>query len=165
MIFDSDFFDKRYHSLKSKNKTASRMKWDPSTGTFLTSFYDPMINGFSTQAEVQNVDQYDNYLVRAAIETPNLWVGCSVGDPGDDDPPEHLRTNIKTLYRQHNQHYCLSYSLASALFYCGFKEAASILATQARIFSSMHLDESLKQLRELMLNLVPVIGKPLLFPK
>jgi len=57
----------------------------------------------------------------------------------------------------------LSYSLASALFYCGFKEAAENLASQAKFFACMHFDEQITGIRNLMLNLVPEIGQPTLY--
>ena len=105
----------------------------------------------------------DSSLVKAAMEHPNNWVGCSLGDAGDVEAPEHLATKIPTIYQQHNNHFCLTYSLASALFYCGFSDAASILASQTKVFSSLHFDDALSKLKELMLNLVPEIGQPTLY--
>ncbi|MFO0524541.1 MAG: hypothetical protein ACK515_29485, partial [bacterium] len=74
-----------------------------------------------------------------------------------------LVTYIRTIYQQHQNRFCLSYSLASALFYCGFKEAAENLASQAKFFACMHFDEQITGIRNLMLNLVPEIGQPTLY--
>lgn len=58
-----------------------------------------------------------------------------------------------------------TYSLASALFYCGFKNAAYDLAAQSHLFSEMHFDEALSRLRDLMLHLAPEIGLPTVYGK
>ncbi len=97
------------------------------------------------------------------MENPDIWVGNSLGDPSDGHAPDHLRTKVRTIYQQHNRDFCLPYSLASALFYCGFDAAASILASQANFFANLHLEDALSKLKELMSNLVPEIGRATMF--
>ena len=74
-----------------------------------------------------------------------------------------MNTNVRTIYQQHGNPYCLTYSLASALFYCDFKTEAQILAEQAPQIIQFDFEESLLVLRTFMQNLVPVIGLPTLY--
>jgi hypothetical protein len=70
---------------------------------------------------------------------------------------------VTLLYPQHSDSYCLTHSLASAIFYCGFREEASLLVSQAKIFSALHFDEAISRLLGLMENLVPTIGRATIY--
>jgi len=78
-------------------------------------------------------------------------------------PPHASCTSVPTLYQQHNNRFCITYSLASALFYCNFVEPAKWLAECARPFSQMDFDMAISELRELMQNFVPLIGLPTIY--
>lgn len=162
--FDEAFFDDLYFKGELKHKTATRMKYDPTNDRYFTQTIDPTTNQFTKAVLQQNVEEFDERLVRAARELPNRWAGNSLGDPGDGDAaPAHLSSKIPTLYQQHNNPFCLVFSLASALFYCGFMERSSVLAHQAEIFCTMHFDEAMSRLKAFMLDLVPPIGRPTLY--
>ena len=105
----------------------------------------------------------DKELVDAAQKYPGRWVGPSIGAPGDELAPDHLNSQIRTIYQQHNKPYCLTYSLASCLFYCGFNDAARLLSTQAVLLAALDFDGILTEIRALMPNLAPAIGLPTLY--
>ena len=157
------WFDAQYEKDALKHKTASRMYFNPANNTFWTSRVKYNGKGFTVSRQERNLDGYDESLINAARENPGIWVGCSLGDPGLDEAPKHLCTRVVTLYQQHSNPYCLTHSLASALFYCGFREAGRILSSLSPVFSTMTFDNALSSLRGLMLNLVPLIGSPTLF--
>jgi hypothetical protein len=106
---------------------------------------------------------YDAKLVNQARKVPDVWHGCSIGDSIECTIPTDLRTSVHVLYQQLNRRFCLSYSLASALFYCGFDIAARILDSQARVFASLLFDDQLNRIKDLMPGLVPLIGRPTLY--
>lgn len=85
------------------------------------------------------------------------------GDPGDGEAPEELTTRVTTIFQQHNNRYCLTYSLASALFYCGYRDQATIFYHQAETLSNLNFEMSLKGIRSLMEMFIPEIGKPTVF--
>ena len=165
IVLNEAFFDDQYHKGELTHKVAARMKWNPKTDRYYAATIDPKKNAFGKGVYVENLDLFDPVLVRAARLSPNQWVGCSIGDPGNGEAPSELATKIPTIYQQHNRRFCLTYSLASALFYCGFKGPASVLAQQATLFSAMDLDQALSSLKDLMLCIVPEIGRPTLFGK
>jgi hypothetical protein len=160
---DEDFFDARFHNGESAHKFAARMKWDAKKNQFYTTTIDPKRNTFGDAILQESVATFDPLLVQAARHRPGQWVGCSLGAPGDGDAPDYLVTSVPTIYQQHGRSFCLTYSLASALFYCGFKEPAYCLAQQAEIFSVLDIDLALFRLKAFMLDIVPEIGKPTLY--
>jgi hypothetical protein len=113
---------------------------------------------------VEDLDVYNAYLVQRATRTPNEWVGPSLGDAGGAaEAPGDISTKVRCLYQQHNNPYCLSYSLASTLFYCGFKEQAQVMAEGAKDLSGLDYDRQLSVLQGLMRDLVPLIGDATLY--
>lgn len=160
---DEDYFDNMYHAGALKHKTSARMKFDSVTEQYWICFVE---NGDFTKAcelPRTDLDKYDKILTNEAKKRPNCWVGCSLGDPCNDNAPAHLKTTVRTIYQQHLQRFCLIYSLASALFYCEFHEGAKILASQAPKFDGLPQDVAMRKLREFMVNLVPTIGRPTIF--
>ena len=145
-----------------------RLLYNTRTKSYLRKSYDERVGEIKKPIPKDEVAFYDKILVEHASLNPNKWVGPSLGDPGDpgtENAPEYLATQIKTIYQQHSNRYCLTYSLASALFYCGFKNAASVLTDQAKLFSEMHFDDALCKLRELMVHLAPEIALPTFYGK
>jgi hypothetical protein len=114
---------------------------------------------------VENIEEYNEDLVTAAVTFPGTWMFPSIGAPGNGIAPDYLSTNVGTLYQQHEKSYCLTYSMASALFYCEFTEAAKWLASQAPIFSGMDYTTSITRFRSLMEFCVPIIGQPTIYGK
>jgi len=120
-----------------------KLLYSSKTKSFRKKTKDPDLGELQRPVLAQDVQNLDRSLVKHAQMNPNRWIGPSLGDPGDPgngDAPTILVTNIKTIYQQHLNPFCLTFSLASALFYCGFKSAASDLAGQAPLFKEMHFD-------------------------
>jgi hypothetical protein len=151
-------------SSSSNERTKQpRLKYDDTFHIFYTCFYNPNTKKFTKVTEERDVDWIQLQYVKDAKENPNVWVGPPIGDPFDRIPPDEIRTNVRTLFEQLNKPYCLTYSLASCLYYCGFDWQARILASQAMHFSKLHFDRALLDLKNFMENLCPLIGRPTLF--
>ena len=146
--------------------TATRMYYDSTEQRYYVSNLADM-EGKEGEAVrktvVEDVGRYHSFLVERATQCPNTWVGPTLGDGECGDAPVELCTKVRTLYQQHNNPFCLIYSFASALFYCGFKEQAKHLAETAQPFASMHFDQQIQKLREIMPHLVPLIGGATLY--
>ena len=161
--FNEAYFDSQYWARTLKHKTPARMKYDPVSNTYWICFVHT--DGFSRAKPVDDLDEYDDILINQARNRPDVWVGCSIGDPRDEEAPASISTRVRTIYQQHNQRFCLIQCLASALFYCGFKEEAATLDSQKRIFALLTYDDALQRLIDLMPNLVPVIGRATFYNK
>lgn len=147
-------------------KLAVKLRFDQATGEFHKKDYDDVLKKYKTKAEVvDNIEQYNEDLVTAAVTYPGTWMFPSIGAPGNGTAPDYLSTNVGTLYQQHEKSYCLTYSMASALFYCGFTEPAKWLASQAPVFSGMDYATSITRFRGLMEFCVPIIGQPTIYGK
>ena len=158
---DEKYFDDAYWAGSLKHKTPARMKYDTVAETFWICLVDG--STFTPAKSQNNVDDYDERLINQARNRPDEWVGCSLGDPGDDEAPSSLQTRVRTIYQQHIQRFCLTQCLASALFYCGFTHGASIIDSQKRVFALLPFDEALQRLKDLMSNLVPLIGRATIY--
>ena len=116
-----------------------------------------------TKMLVEDIRLCHELLVEKATRSPDRWVGPTIADSGEAVAPPELCTNVPTIYQQHNRPFCLTYSLASALFYCGFKDEAQCLAEGAEPISTLDFDAQNAVLMSFMRNLVPLIGRPMLF--
>jgi hypothetical protein len=96
---------------------------------------------------------------------PNVWVSLPLGDANDDPPPMHLLTNVKCLYEQLEMPYCVTYFMANAIFYCGFKLEARDVASQASLLAPLNMNTQLECLKSYLLNLVPLIGGHTIYGK
>jgi hypothetical protein len=105
--------------------------------------------------------------VKNARKMAGSFVGNTPGDAGDHttSPPQHLVTKVPVIHPQHNRPYCFSYSLASVLFYCKERFGSEIIASQAELFSSLHMDFAIKELKRLMPAIAPTIGRPFIYNK
>ena len=144
-----------------KREIPTRILFDSTRQVLRVSTYDAKRRRYSKFTDADDLDGIDNDRIEEAQRKPDTLIRTAcLGAPGDGQAPEHLCTEVHTIYQQHSRYYCLSYSLASALFYCGFKDAASILSSQAKFLSKLQPDEAIKRLKEFMLNLAPEIGRP-----
>ncbi|MFN7263284.1 MAG: hypothetical protein ACK5TW_00230 [Cyanobacteriota bacterium] len=116
-----------------------------------------------TKTLVEDIRLCHELLVEKATRSPDRWVGPTIADSGEAVAPPELCTNVPTIYQQHNRPFCLTYSLASALFYCGFKDEAQCLAEGAEPISTLDFDAQNTVLMSFMRNLVPLIGRPTLY--
>lgn len=147
-----------------KHKTATQMFYNPFTMRYFVRNMDES-GKFQPKRYVEHVDEYDERLVQAAKQLPDVWVGPTPGDAFTDLPPTHLSTKVATIHQQHGNPFCLVYSLASALFYCGFDWQAEALIQKAGKISTMDFEGGISEVREFMKELVPLIGLPMIFGK
>ena len=111
----------------------------------------------------EDLKQYSPMVVADATNTPDTWVGPTIADADTGDAPLELCTKVRCLYQQLNNPYCLTYSVASALFYCGFRQQASAMYEGAEALASQHFDRQIAELLSFMENLVPLIGQATFF--
>jgi hypothetical protein len=140
-----------------------RLKFDSAINRFYTSSFDISTKKFTKSTVQRSITWINPELVQQARETPDEWIGPPIGDPDDRVAPHLILTHIPVLYVQHDQPFCLTYSFASTLFYCGFTEQARILSTQAKIFAKLHHEAAITELLHFMSNLAPTIGRPTIF--
>ncbi|KAG9304865.1 hypothetical protein G9A89_021671 [Geosiphon pyriformis] len=159
--YNEAYFDFKFWTGSSEHCTPARMKYDSVLDTFWVCL--ALRNSITEAKPCDDINKYDPNLVEQARKIPDVWHGCSIGDSMDCDIPSDLTTKVPILYQQLNRKFCLSYSIASALYYCGFKDAARILDSQARLFSLLLFDQQLEKMKDLMPGLVPLIGRPTIY--
>ena len=92
------------------------------------------------------------------MDKPDTWVGPTCEDANTGDAPLELCTYETCLYQQHNNPYCIIYSFASAVRYCGFVEQAVWLHNSAPSFPTKDFDEQIAHLLSLTAPFLPLIG-------
>jgi hypothetical protein len=132
--------------------------FDSNDGKFYRGILNGKLKRYLDTEEVPVNFHIDPDVIAEARKKPNTWVSPTIGDPWDGPPPAHLTTKVKTLYEQHNNPFCLSYSLASCLFYCGFRSAAEWLYAGAKELAQQKMTPQLKTIVEFMPNNAPTIG-------
>lgn len=159
--------DELYNEDSLKHQTCARMLYDSYGKYFLVRIYDFDKEKFMVARREDNVqEKYDQRLIDLARKYENMWVGNSPGDPGEGNPPPtDISTKIPIVYQQHGKPFCLMYSFASALFYCGFKLEANVLSSLAETFSEFHFEVAVERLIDLMKNLLPQIGRPTIYQR
>ena len=163
-------YEKYFNNLLSRgaltHRAPTKLYYKSSTGEF---FIKANIEENDVRIPCPDVNIYDPKLVRAARELPNEWLGPSLGDSGTGDAPYYLTTKVVTIYQQHANPYCLSHSLASALFYCdsqNFRIASEGLVQLGQMITGIpgiHFDAQIKMVREYMAEHVPLLGRPTLY--
>jgi hypothetical protein len=141
---------------------AAQLKYVPTEDLFYVRSPD-MAGRLGPVFPCSNIDDYDDNLILSAKEYPNRWMGPTIGDTNYDVPPDHLVTTVPTLYQQFQKRYCLTHSLASALYYSGLDFAAELLASQGKIFSTKQFHDAIAELRSLMQNIAPCIATPIVY--
>jgi hypothetical protein len=106
----------------------------------------------------QAMKVYEHRYLSFLKSYANHWVSIPLGSPGCSASPASITSRVKIQYPQGDNWYCLAYSLASALDYCGFKEQGLWLWQQASYFSKLPLDTALATVHSYMEMAVPVIG-------
>jgi len=139
--------------------------YDQKTGCFYKATFNSVLKRYLNKVRVQDISEIDAATIEDAKQKPNEWVTPPLGDPWDDPPPVALLTDVKTLYEQLGNPYCLTYCMASAIFYCGFTSQAKILCEAAKVLSTLNMNKQLNGLRGLMEHLVPAIGVPTIYGK
>jgi len=112
---------------------------------------------------IKNLEEYDTAFLDSVRKKNGRWVKPPAGDAQDVSHPFHLMTKVPILYQQHGNNYCISYSLGSTLFYCGFLSAAEVFYGAAEWISTMSLDDAMNEIRSIMKNSAALIGLPTLF--
>ena len=132
--------------------------YDSCTGYFYQGTFNSKLRRYLNKTRVPDISRVDRETIEAAREEPNTWISPALGDPWDEPPPRYLTTKVPTLYQQLNRPFCLTYCLASALFYCKFRVEASLLAGQAIDLACYNMRAQLRRVLNFMPNLVPLIG-------
>ena len=106
-------------------------------------------------------EKFDEQYLNMLKARPNRFLQRSAGDPrvGVSTAPRELVTTVWTFYQQGSRDYCLPYSFASGLRYCGFEDAATEIASYEGLFSYFPTDWALDVLENMMLSLAPLIGR------
>ena len=111
------------------------------------------------------MDIYDHQYLALLKCLPNRWLSTPVGSPGSSDAPKSIRSRVRIKYPQGENYHCLTHSLASALEYCGFQTAGSLVWEQADVWSKLPIDSALDHVLRLLAIAVPVIGGATQFEK
>ena len=82
-----------------------------------------------------------------------------LGDANEDVAPKELESTVETNYVQLDKSFCLYYSMASALHYCGCKAAGREVFNHAKKYQHADADTQITKLIELMEKNVPSIGR------
>jgi len=159
-------YDEQSSDESSGKKLAVKLIYRLSTGEFYIKEWDDTAKKYkSKESLVEDIEDYNEDLVKAAVTFPGTWMFPRIGDPSNGIAPDYLKTTVPTAYQQHEKAYCLTYSMASALLYCGFKDQAEWLAGTAPIFSAMDYTTAITRLRAWMAICVPIIGQPTIYGK
>jgi hypothetical protein len=160
-------YEKYFNNLFAQgtltHRAPTKLYFKSSTAEF---FVKANIKENEVRIPCADINIYDSRLVEAARELPDQWLGPSLGDSGMGDAPEYLCTKVTTIYQQHANPYCLSHSLASALFYCDsqkFRIASEGLVQLGRMITGLHFDAQIQKVRDYMQEHVPLLGRPTLY--
>lgn len=162
----TSLFEEQDETETTGKKLAVKLIYKPATKEFYKCDWDDKALKYKSKSEVvDNLEEFHEDLVTAAFTYPGTWMYPSLGAPRICKAPEHLTTSIATGYQQLEKSYCLTYSMASALLYLGFRYPAEWLADQACFFSSMDYTTSIAKFRSLMEICLPIIGQPTIYGK
>jgi hypothetical protein len=163
---DGNDGDKRLHlSDDPASDEEFDYMYDKRDGYFYRGTLDIKSRRYFNKTKVPDISVIDDATLTACKKEPNNWISPGLGDPWDNPPPKNLTTKVKCLYEQLNRPFCLTYCLASALFYCKFEQEAYLLAKQAIDLAALNMRYQLERIKEFMPNLVPLIGEPTIFNK
>jgi len=151
--------------LANTPESPNDVMYDRRSGRFFTARFNNKLKRYLNKKCVEDISTIDPELLQDARNNPDTWISPPIGDPWDDPPPQCITTKVKCLYEQLDNHYCITYCVASALFYCGFTEEARELAQQAPDLAKLHMKTQVESLRSFMGNLVPPIGGPTVYGK
>jgi hypothetical protein len=146
---------------------ATRIKFDSATSQYLV--YNVTGQGNSkvrgVPIEPGRLQRYNKKLVQSATDHPNKWMGPTIQDANVNtgDAPLDICTNVVCGYQQLNNPYCIGYSFASALLYCGFRAAAERMHNAAPVVATLDYDGQIQQILSFARNNVPLIGQPTIF--
>jgi len=141
-----------------EDDTFDNVMYDDKRKQFFTGRFDSNLRRYLQKTVIEDTATIEDELLEDARSKPNTWITLPLGDPGDDPPPEYLTTKVKCLYEQLEKPYCVTYCVASALFYCGFDYEARKLAAQAPILARVNMNVQIESIQSFLPNLVPLIG-------
>jgi len=149
----------------TNHDTYDNLIYDANTEQYFIGHFNSKLKRFLKKTLVTDLNTIDSKLLEDAKKEPNVWVSLPLGDPCDDPPPANLITKVKCLYEQLDKPYCVTYCMASALFYCGFGDKAQDLASQASLLAPLHMKAQLECLKCFLPSLVPFIGGATIYGK
>jgi hypothetical protein len=106
---------------------------------------------------------FKGVFVQLVMLKPNHWWPMVIGNARNADadkaPTELMVLKLKIKYPQHELDQCLIRGVASSLYYCGLKEMSWKVSGTAHKFECLTKTLALKELRNVMQEYVPCIGK------
>ena len=103
-------------------------------------------------------DNFDEEFVRGVVMHPGVWFPIPLGDANESEAPKELKTNVQVRYQQGKKNYCLTYSMASALYYCGKKKESGLFSEYAELIRKQPKYSQLQIFFDKMKEIVPSIG-------
>jgi hypothetical protein len=155
----NDDKDDENQSISSNIDLPENILYDADSQCFFTARFESSIKRYLDKTMIEDLSTIDEKFLDDARSSPNTWVSLPLGDCSyDEPPPMHLTTKVKCLYEQLDRPYCVTYCMASALFYCGFVEEAQRLAAQASLLAPLPRMTQIDTIKGCFPNLVPSIG-------
>ena len=97
---------------------------------------------------------------------PGVWIEVPVGNASNIGAiPSFLQSDVDLKYQQNDKNYCVTYSLASALYYIQEVDAAKQIADSAAALASLPGELVLDEFRQQMLFAFPKNGECQIFNK
>ena len=87
-----------------------------------------------------------------------VWFPIPIDASSNDVAPKELLTDIPIQYQQGKNNYCLTYSMASALYYCGKKKESNLFSKFAEDIRKLDRHNQLQLFQDKMREIVPSIG-------
>ena len=72
-------------------------------------------------------EMFDGKFLAFVRQAHGHYIPVPVGRASEDKAPDHLLTSVPIRYNQGDRDFCLTYSMASCLYYCGYKLAANAI--------------------------------------
>ena len=149
--------------MSGELKKPTRMKYNSSEDTFYSYIFVKKDEKKPIKSQPVPKDEINSYhpkLISHARKKPDTWVGPTCEDVivNTGDAPLELCTKVGCIYQQHNKPYCIIYSFASAVRYCGFNDPATYLHNCAPSFPTKDFDEQIAHLLSVTPPILPLIG-------
>ena len=104
-------------------------------------------------------EQFDANFLAYVREGTGYWIKIPAGRALQDTAPSDLLSNVPIKYMQESNAFCLTYSMASCLFYCGEYNAANAIHNLDQKMYHISQIVAIQKLRECIKKFCPQIGQ------
>jgi len=101
---------------------------------------------------------FDKVFVNLVKWKIGQWIKVPLGASRDDVAPSHLLTSVDLKYVQHENDFCLIYSLCAGLHYMGFEKEAEVLSEEAPKALHQPFEVGIQIVSTFMRNHLPKFG-------